>query len=78
MNEPHRPTVTYLCDCCENGSPVAVCASCRRDWPCPDYVASHTEARVNAQRRWSTRVQWRPDAEMVKWEYRRQGIEPTK
>jgi len=76
--EMYAPKVTYSCDdpsCCDNGCPIVTCCHCGREWPCPDYVASHSEAQVNAQRRWVTRVWWRPDAEMIRWTYRSEGIE---
>lgn len=51
----YRPEVDYLCydiDCCADGCPVVVCAVCRKDWPCADYRANHTEKQVERQVRW--------------------------
>lgn len=54
----YAPRLDYLCDdmdCCWNGCPVVTCRHCRKDWPCPDYIAAHTESQVEAQRRYVER-----------------------
>jgi hypothetical protein len=77
----YEPALRYACDdpdCCYNGCPTVTCRYCNKEWPCPDYRATHTPAQVNAQRRWVVRVWYRPDDGMIQWKYRADDIEPCR
>lgn len=69
MTQPYAPDLRYLCDdgCCENSCPVVTCKYCGQDWPCPDYIANHTPAQVEAQHRYVDRKNY-PDDEGM-WDY---------
>jgi hypothetical protein len=58
MTVGYAPELVYLCDdsdCCWNGCPDVRCRVCGQEWPCDDYVASHTESQVAAQKRYVKR-----------------------
>ena len=66
----YAPRLDYLCDdpeCCDNGCPRVSCRFCGKEWPCPDYIASHTPAQVEAQRRYVDRKWYMGDTDMVEW-----------
>lgn len=71
MTDPlYAPRLYYACDdeeCCDNGCPQVTCRVCGRVWPCPDYVAAHTPAQVEAQRRYVDRKWYPLDPDMVEW-----------
>lgn len=68
MTPPYEPRLRYLCEdpeCCDNGSPDVSCRVCGKEWPCPDFIAAHTDAQVLAQVRYVARKIYPGDPYMV-------------
>lgn len=72
----YSPTLTCVCDewdCCgsSGGTWLVQCFFCRQTWPCPDYIANHSEAQVRRQKRYTNAREncpW-PEAEDTPYEY---------
>jgi hypothetical protein len=73
MTVPYEPRLKYLYEdpeCCDNGCPVVTCRVCGQDWPCPDFIAAHTDTQVLAQVRYVARKKFPGDPDQVEYETR--------
>lgn len=74
----YAPRLDYLCDdpeCCENGCPIVTCRHCKHDWPCDDYINSHTPTQIEKEHRYVDRKSWGDDIGMIEHFSRQRGWE---